>query len=80
MNRAAVSVGANIAEGSARMSRKDQAHFSEIAYGSLMEVACLSIVSVDLTFLTKESESKLRDGIESVSRQLNALRNAQLSA
>lgn len=79
VNRAAVSVAANIAEGSARVSRKDQAHFSEIAYGSLMELACLSIVSVDLTFLRAEAEAKLRDQIESVSRQLNALRHSQLS-
>ena len=45
-NRAAVSVAANLAEGSARRSRKDQAHFSEISYGSLMELACLFILHV----------------------------------
>jgi four helix bundle protein len=78
-NRAAISVAANLAEGSARTSRKDQAHFSQIAYGSLMEVACLLILAVDLQFLTCEAESSLREDIESISRQLNALRKAQLS-
>lgn len=80
INRAAVSVAANLAEGSARTSRKDQAHFSQIAYGSLMELACLFILAVDLGFLTAAKESGLREQIESVSRQLNALRNAQVSS
>jgi len=44
-NRAVVSVAANLAEGSSRQSGKDQAHFSEIAYGSLMELACLLILA-----------------------------------
>ena len=76
-NRAAISVAANLAEGSARTSRKDQAHFSQIAYGSLMELACLLILAVDLGFLSPEEESDVRLQIESVSRQLNALRKAQ---
>src|ERR1700722_9117877 len=50
-NRAVVSVAANLAEGSSRRSRKDQAHFSEIAYGSLMELACLLILSTDVGIL-----------------------------
>ena len=79
-NRAAVSVAANLAEGSARTSRKDQAHFSQIAYGSLMELACLLILAVDLDFLSTEDESELRAEIESVSRQLNALRTTQVSS
>ena len=78
-NRAAVSVAANLAEGSARSSRKDQAHFSQIAYGSLMELACLLVLSVDLGFLSADKESDLRLEIEAVSRQLNALRKAQIS-
>jgi len=76
-NRAAVSVSANLAEGSARSSRKDQAHFSQIAYGSLMELACLLVLADDLGFLLADHESDLRMEIESVSRQLNALRKAQ---
>jgi four helix bundle protein len=79
VNRAAVSVVANLAEGSARTSRKDQAHFSQIAYGSLMELACLLSIAVDLEYLSTGDESKLRERIEEVSRQINALRNAQLS-
>ena len=78
-NRAAISVAANLAEGSSRQSRKDQAHFSEIAYGSLMELACLLILSTDLGILSPESESALRASIESVSAQLNALRRSQRS-
>lgn len=79
-NRAAVSVSANLAEGSARSRRKDQAHFSQIAYGSLMELAWLLILAVDLDFLSSAEESDLRLKIESVSRQLNALRATQVSA
>src|SRR2546423_4982730 len=79
-NRAAVSVAANLAEGSSRMSRKDQTHFSQIAYGSLMELACLLIVAVDLEILSADHEAKLREEIEAISRQLNALRAAQLSS
>lgn len=79
-NRAAVSVAANLAEGSSRTSRKDQAHFSQIAYGSLMELACLLIIAVDLEFLPAAHEATLRTEIESVSRQLNALRVAQISS
>jgi four helix bundle protein len=78
-NRAAISVAANLAEGSSRTSRKDQAHFSQIAYGSLMELSCLLIVAVDLEFLSADREAILRHEIESVSRQLNALRKAQLA-
>ena len=77
-NRAAVSVAANLAEGSSRTSRKDQAHFSQIAYG-LMELACLLIVAVDLEILAADREARLREEIEGVSRQLNALRTSQVS-
>jgi four helix bundle protein len=76
-NRAAISVAANLAEGSSRQSRKDQAHFSEIAYGSLMELACLLVLSVDVGLLPESSESKLRNSIEQISVQLNALRRSQ---
>ena len=76
-NRAAVSTAANIAEGSSRQSFKDQAHFSEIAYGSLIELACLLILSNDFGFLPDIAEQAMRHKIEGVSAQLNALHRSQ---
>ena len=76
-NRAAISVSANLAEGSSRQSRKDQAHFSEIAYGSLLELACLLILSKEIGILSEDSEKSLRRSIEEVSAQLNALHRSQ---
>lgn len=44
LRRATISVPLNIAEGSVKGSKKDFAHFTRIALGSLMEVvACLEI-------------------------------------
>jgi four helix bundle protein len=76
-DRAAVSVAANLAEGTSRQSRKDQAHFSEIAYGSLIELACLLILAKDVGVLSENSETDLRGTIENVSAQLNALHRSQ---
>ena len=76
-NRAAVSVAANLAEGTSRQSRKDQAHFSEIAYGSLTELACLLILAKDVGVLSGTSEAFLRGAIEHVSAQVNALHRSQ---
>jgi len=66
-NRAAISVAANIAEGSSRRSPKDQAHFTEIAYGSLLELSCLFVLACDVAVLSAEAEAKLRESIEKVS-------------
>jgi four helix bundle protein len=76
-NRAAISIAANLAEGSSRQSRKDQAHFSEIAYGSLMELACLLILASDVGILLENVEKDLRVSIEEISAQLNALHRSQ---
>ena len=47
LRRAVVSIPSNIAEGMGRVSNKDQAHFLNIAYGSLMEVyAQLDIATI----------------------------------
>src|ERR1041385_6412538 len=79
-NRAAVSVAANLAEGSSRKSKKDQAHFSEIAYSSLTELACLLILCRDVGVLSGDCEAPLRSSIEQVSAQLNALHRSQRDA
>ena len=79
IQRAAVSVASTIAEGNSRISRKDQGHFSQIAYGSLMEVACQLLISNELGYIDDNDHDRLRKMIESISNKLNALRKYQMS-
>lgn len=79
IRRAAVSVSSNLAEGSGRISRKDKAHFVQLAYGSLMEVLCQLIISSDLEYITDAHLSELRSRIQEISNKLNALRNSFLT-
>jgi four helix bundle protein len=78
MRRASVSIASNIAEGASRTSKKDQAHFSLIAYGSLTELLCQAGIANDLSFMSNDDYSNLRDKIEDVSRMLVGLRRSQL--
>ena len=54
LRRAVISIPSNIAEGSGRLTIKDQSHFYSIAYGSLMEVFAQVDVACDLGYITKE--------------------------
>lgn len=51
MNRAAISIPSNIAEGYAREGSKDKCHFFNIAYGSLMELVCQYEIAKDLGYI-----------------------------
>ena len=77
IRRATISVSSNLAEGAARKTAKDQAYFSTIAYGSLMEMLNQLILATDLNFIKKESLDKIRPKIEEVGNKLNSLRNSQ---
>ncbi len=78
MRRAAVSISSNIAEGSARNSRKDFARFIEIATGSLYEVISQSFVGRNQGFLSPEEFQSLYTAAEEQSRMLSGLRRSLL--
>ena len=78
LRRAAVSVMSNLAEGSGRTNARDQAHFSQIAYGSLMEVDAQLQLSIDLGYLQETTYRELRTTIQELSAGINGLRAAQL--
>ena len=78
LQRASISISANIAEGCSRSTKKDQAHFSMIAYSSTMEVLNLTIVAYKLGYIDLIHYESTRKIIEKISNQINALRNTQL--
>lgn len=66
----------NLAEGSGRMSLKEQIHFIEISYGSLMEAYNQLIIATDLDYIDEQSLENLKPAIDSVARLLNGLRGS----
>ena len=78
LNRAAVSVPTNLAEGSARISKKDQAHFTHVAYSSLMECMNLLMLASDQNYLKQQELQVQRQAVASLSTQLNALHHSQI--
>lgn len=79
MRRAAVSISSNIAEGSARISRKDFARFIEIASGSLFEVVSQSFIGRNQGFLSPEDfQSLYAAADDEQGRMLSGLRRSLL--
>ena len=63
MRRCAVSIPSNIAEGSQRSSKKDFAHFLEMAKSSAAELETQLIIANNLQYI---SETEKKDNIEKV--------------
>ena len=60
LRRASISIASNIAEGSARKSFKDKAHFTTIAFGSAVEVLNQLIISFELNFVSEVDYFQIR--------------------
>lgn len=75
IRRAAVSLASNLAEGNSRTTNKDQAHFTQMAYGSMMEIVCQLIISKELGYLSQNDYDLIRDKAEEITNKLNALKN-----
>ena len=76
IRRAIVSVPSNLAEGSGRISVKEQLHFYEISYGSLMEAYNQLIIAADLKYIGENNLKELEPQIDVVARMLNGLRSS----
>ncbi len=73
--RAAASVPANIAEGHARGTRRDYAHYLSIAKGSLAETETFLMLAVRLNFAPQTAAQESLDLVVEVSKMLTALRS-----
>ena len=80
MRRASISIASNIAEGSGRHSSKDKARFTELAFGSAMELVNHSILGRDLEFLSENAYHHIREAAAEITAMLNGLRKAQLTS
>ena len=73
MRRAAISVPSNIVEGMARMSSKDQKHFLNIAYSSLMELYAQLDIAHDLGYLSENEFIKIETQIDEIDKMIVSL-------
>lgn len=76
MQRAAVSVAANIAEGSGRDSTKEFIHHLSYSLGSLAEVETYLTVSVRLEYTVKSIVAKLESQSDEIGKMLRSLQKS----
>jgi len=78
LRRSAVSISANIAEGTSRSTSRDFSRFTEIAYGSLMENISEAAIAREQGFLSAAEYAQLYQAAEKLARMLSGLRSSLL--
>jgi four helix bundle protein len=73
IRRAAVSIGANIAEGCGRYHRGDQARFLQMAKGSAKETRSHLMIARDLGFIPAPQQQAADAQLERLERMLSSL-------
>lgn len=76
LQRAAVSISSNVAEGSARTSDSEFAHFLDIALGSAYEVETQLLISKNVGYIDINIYNQLLDELISIEKQLTGLVNS----
>jgi len=76
LKRAALSVAANIAEGSSKRSTKEFMRFIAISYGSLAETETLLIAAEKLGYIKDADLKMILEQSAEIGRMLNGLRNS----
>ena len=75
MRRAVISIPSNIAEGTSKASPKEQFHFIEIAYGSLMEIMCQTEIAFDQHYITQDDLSLIEEKVVSIYKMLSSMQS-----
>ena len=75
LNRAAVSISLNIAEGEGRNSDADLSRFIQIAIGSLNEAVTILYISLEQKYIDKAEFDLFYKRCEDISKMLHAFRN-----
>ena len=75
LQRAAVSISSNIAEGSAKPSDVEFAHFLDHSIGSAFEVETQLLIAKNVKYLTPELYQELLSKLEEIEKQVHGLSN-----
>ena len=75
LNRAALSISANLAEGNGRFTKADRKNFFGIARGSAQECVPLLELALRRKHLSPEDQAELKDQLEEIARMLSGLIN-----
>ena len=78
MRRCSVSIASNLAEGSGRSSMKDKARFTEISFGSALELLNQVILSFDFEYIEEKKYIEIREKITEVTLLIDGLHKSQL--
>lgn len=73
LNRASLSIAANLAEGNGRFTKADRRHFFTIARGSVQECVPLLELARRRTLVSDEEHGKLLGELEEISKMLSGL-------
>ena len=73
LQRAVVSISSNIAEGSAKPSDNDFAHFLDMSLGSAFEVETQLLISKNVGYIDAEIYDSLIKDLKEIERQINGL-------
>jgi four helix bundle protein len=79
IRRAAISVPSNIAEGLSRTAIKEQCHFLDIAFGSLMETDCQLEIARDLNYISNNEYDLIYNKLHILSKLITGLKSRRLS-
>jgi four helix bundle protein len=73
LNRAALSIAANIAEGNGRFTKPDRKNFFGIARGSVQECVPLLELAKRRQLITDDAHRELKERLEEISPMLSGL-------
>ena len=73
LNRASVSIAANLAEGNGRFTKPDRKHFFGIARGSILECLPLLELAARRGLIDAEWQSQLRERLEELGKMISGL-------
>jgi len=76
MRRATISIPSNIAEGTARSSKKEFYNFLHIAQGSASEIETQIVISRELELLSKEKTESMLHDLENISKMIIGLQRS----